>query len=450
MFLCIAVITVSCFYACKSTKPLTSPPPANSDTLTSMQEEDNKTDEMKKNDSLLTRKNSPIIQELLEKHPVYFGKLLKQWNLRNIQIIYTQIDRDENNNPQFTDHSFYPDSIRYFYPASTVKLPTAILTLQKLNELNIEGVDRHTAMITEADYSGQTPTFNDPQSPNGRPTISNYIRKIFLVSDNDAFNRLYEFLGQQYLNDELHKRGYDSTQIIHRLEISLSPDENRHTNPVKFLDGVGNILYSQPLQNNQRPFDERNEKLGEAYYKNGELIKTPMDFSLKNRLSLADLHHILRSAIFPANVPENQRFNLKEDDYNFLYRYMSATPSESVYPSYDAENYWNAYVKFLLFGSGKTPVPPGIRVFNKVGDAYGQLIDAAYIVDFKNNVEFFLSAAINCNTNNILNDDVYDYNTIGFPFMKHLGEVIYQYELQRERAVVPDSSKFTIDYSKAY
>ncbi|CAN5149239.1 hypothetical protein BH20BAC1_BH20BAC1_10400 [soil metagenome] len=406
---------------------------------------------MKKNDSGLIRKNSPVIRELLEKHPAYFGELLKQLNRRNIQIIYTQIDRDENNNPRFTDHTFYPDSIQYFYPASTVKLPTAILALQKLNELGIEGVDRQAAMITEADYSGQTPTFNDPQSDDGRPTVANYIRKIFLVSDNDAFNRLYEFLGQQYLNIELHKRGYDSAQIIHRLEISLSPGENRHTNPVKFLDGMGNILYSQPLQNNQQAFfAERNEKLGEAYYKNGELIKMPMDFSLKNRLSLSDLHHILRSVMFPDNVPENQRFNLTTDDYNFLYRYMSAMPSESIHPSYDAENYWDAYVKFLLFGSEKKRVPPSIRIFNKVGDAYGQLIDAAYIVDFKNNVEFFLSAAINCNTNNILNDDVYDYDTIGLPFMKHLGEVIYQYELQRERTVVPDLSNFAIDYSKAY
>ncbi len=102
-------------------------------------------------------------------------------------------------------------------------------------------------MITEDAYSGQTPTYNDPQTADGRPNIESYIKKIFLVSDNDAFNRLYEFLGPEYINEELHRRGYNDAQIIHRLEISLSEDENRHTNPVKFLDKKNNILYSQPL-----------------------------------------------------------------------------------------------------------------------------------------------------------------------------------------------------------
>ena len=47
----------------------------------------------------------------------------------------------------------------------------------------------------------------------GRPTIAHYIKKILLVSDNDAFNRLYEFLGQQYINTTLHQMGYTEVQI---------------------------------------------------------------------------------------------------------------------------------------------------------------------------------------------------------------------------------------------
>ena len=77
-------------------------------------------------------------------------------------------------------------------------------------------------MITEADEDGQTAVYNDPTSADGRPTIAHYIKKILLVSDNDAFNRLYEFLGQEYINNTLHKMGYEDVQIIHRLEISLN------------------------------------------------------------------------------------------------------------------------------------------------------------------------------------------------------------------------------------
>ncbi len=43
--------------------------------------------------------------------------------------------------------------------------------------------------------------------------------------------------------------------------------------------------------------------------------------------------------------------------------------------------------------------------------AYGQMIDVAYIVDFKKKIEFFVSATIYCKANGILNDDKYEYST---------------------------------------
>ena len=85
-----------------------------------------------------------------------------------------------------------------------------------------------------------------------------------------------------------------------------------------------------------------------------------------------------------------------------------------------------------------------IRIFNKIGDAYGFLNDIAYIVDFESGVEFMLSATIYCNSDEIFNDDKYDYDTVGFPFMQHLGQVMYEYELKRIKKNKPDLSKFLI------
>jgi len=391
-------------------------------------------------------KTDSFLIDLLNQYPQYFDSVIKNKTIWNVQIIYTQINRDKNNVPSYTDYFFNVDSAKYFYPASTVKLPIALLALQKLNELNKTGITRNTSMITDAAYSGQTATYNDPQTEDGRPTIESYIKRIFLVSDNEAFNRLYEFLGQQYINEQLHAKGYEDAQILHRLEISLSEDENRHTNPVKFIDSNNNILYGQPLVYNADIYAERHDSLGEAYYSNGQLINTPMNFSKKNRISLEDLHQILRSVIFPAEVPEKQRFNLTKADYDFVHQYMSQFPSETVHPSYDSLP--DAYVKFLLYGAQKERLPKNIRIFNKPGDAYGQMIDVAYVTDFDKNIEFFLSAAINCNTDGILNDDKYDYDTIGLPFMKNLGQVIYNYELKRKKTFQPDLSSFKITYDK--
>ena len=393
-------------------------------------------------------KTDSFLTSLLHQYPQYFDAILKNRKNWNVQVIYTQVNRDKNNRPSFTDYYFNVDSTQYFYPASTVKLPTALLALQRLHELSSTGIDRNTSMITGEAYSGQTATYNDPQTADGRPTIESYVKRILLVSDNEAFNRLYEFLGQKYINYNLHRKGYDDAQIIHRLEVSLSDDENRHTNPVTFLDSNNNVLYSQPLVYNSETYAERHDTLGNAYYSNGYFVNHPMDFSKKNRLSLPDLHSIIRSAIFPESVDPEKRFDLTQDDYDFVHKYMSGFPSESVYPAYDTAEYNDAFVKFLLYGSQKEPLPKNIRIFNKVCDAYGQLIDAAYIIDLDKNIEFFLSATIYCNSNGILNDDTYDYETIGLPFMKNLGQVIYDYESKRKKKNEPDLSSFKIEYDK--
>ena len=309
------------------------------------------------------------------------------------------------------------------------------------------GLNKYSTMITEAGAPGQIAVYNDPSSADGRPSVAQYIKKIFLVSDNDTYNRLYEFLGQEYLNNTLHGMGYDSVQLLHRLQISLIEEQNRTTNPVIFYDTAGNVLYRQPLVKSSLRYAKRNNFLGVGYLSNGKLVKEPFDFSGKNRFSLPDLHSVLQSLLFPETVPEKQRFRLTEDDYRFLYRYMSMKPKESRFPQYDS-SYSDAYGKFLLFGGGGSITNPAIRIFNKIGDAYGFLQDVAYVVDFNNGVEFLLSASILCNRDGVFNDDHYDYNTVGFPFLKHLGEVIYQHELDRKKSHLPDLSKFLIDYQR--
>jgi hypothetical protein len=389
-----------------------------------------------------------FLDSLLKSHPQYFGELLKNRELLNVQIIYTQVNRDQNGKPSLQHHQFNTGKRQYFYPASTVKLPIALLALQKLNELKDLQINRNTTLLTGTAFSGQTPVYNDPTTPDGRPTVANYIKKILLVSDNDAYNRLYEFLGQDYINREMHKKGYKDVQILHRLEIFLSEEENRNTNPVTFYDQNSRVLYHQPAQRNPAEYAMRKDSIGKGYYRSGKLVNTPMDFSKKNRIGLEDMHKILISLIFPDKVPALERFNITEDDRQFVLKYMSMYPTESVYPPYaaDTTQYWPAYCKFLLFGSEKGKLPDHIRVFNKVGDAYGHLTDVAYVADYKNKVEFFVSAMIYCNSDGILNDDAYDYDSIGYPFLKNLGRVIYDYELKRNYKNRPDLSTLSFTY----
>lgn len=392
-------------------------------------------------------KTDSFLVNLLQQHPQYFDDFLRNKDSFRVQIIYTQIDRGANNVPVFRNHYFNVNPAMYFYPASTVKMPVALLSLQRLNELKKDGLNKYSTMITEAAYSKQTPVYNDPTTPDGKPSIAQYIRKIFLVSDNDAYNRLYEFLGQEYINRELRRMGYSDVEIIHHLELFMTEDENRHTNPVRFLDGNGNVLYDQPMQVSAlKPFS-RQDFLGKGFMRGDSIVNTPFNFSRKNRIGLEDLYTILRSVLFPQSVPARQRFNLEPEDYRFVWKYMSQSPLECSFPAYDSVNYWDAYCKFLYGGNERTPLPKQLRIFNKIGDAYGFLIDVAYFADFDRNVEFMVAATVHCNSDGIYNDSKYDYEK-GFAFMKNLGRVLYDYELQRTRQHVPDLSNFKMEYDK--
>lgn len=392
--------------------------------------------------------NPPVnfLETLMQQHSQEFRSILENRNNWNVQIIYTQINRDKKNVPHFREYYFNVDTNRYFYPASTVKMPVAFLALEKLHQLNLPTVNANTTLITDSSAPQQTFVFTQPTAIDSRPTIANYIKQIFLVSDNDAFNRLYEFLGQKTILQQLQQKGYPNALIRHRLEVNLTDEQNRHTNACSFYDTSGQLLWHQPAQYNDVPLPNLEVYLGKGYFQNHQLINAPFNFSQKNRLYLQDLTHILRSVLFPQSVPPAARFDIAEPDRQFLLHWMSAYPHESNYPYYDTANYWDAYCKFLLFGSEKGSLPSNIRIFNKVGDAYGFLTDVAYIIDTKNNIEFMLSATILCNSKGIFNSNDYDYETIGYPFMKNIGKIIYEYELNRKRPYSPNLSDFIFEY----
>jgi len=383
------------------------------------------------------------LENLLSSQPERFATVLADPEKYRVQIIYTQIDRDEDNVPAFTSYQYRVDTGEYFYPASTVKLPAALLALEKINDLGTEGLTRNTSMLTRAAGESQTTATSDPSSPTGLPSVAHYIRKILLVSDNDAFNRLYEFLGQQALNDAMHSKGFSDTRIMHRLSTPLSLGENRRTNPIVFTDNDA-LIYEQPEQTSQKSYvADDSIMLGKAEIVGDELRERPKNFAEKNAYPIQDQHDVIRAVMFPDSIPADRRFRLTADDYQFVRRYMSMYPGDADIAAYqDPDDYPDGYVKFFMYGGDAQKIPQNIRIFNKVGDAYGFLTEAAYIIDVDNGVEFMLAATLYTNANGTFNDDNYEYEEIGLPFVRDLGQAIYDLEIKRPRAHFPDLGEY--------
>ena len=72
----------------------------------------------------------------------------------------------------------------------------------------------------------------------------------------------------------------------------------------------------------------------------------------------------------------------------------------------------------------RVELEPGlIRVFNKIGWSYGFLADVSYVVDFEIQVEYMLAATVCVNSDGLLNDGKYDYDTVGYSFLYNLGKL---------------------------
>ena len=378
------------------------------------------------------------LRRVLHADTVGLGRVLARPGTYQVQVQYTRMRRDAAGVPHFKSYGYRLRPRAYFYPASAVKLAAAALALQKMRDLSTRypGLSPDSPMLTDSAFAGQTRARRDTSSASGHPTLANYVRKALIVSDNDAFNRLYEFVGPEELNRELARLGLRHSRLLHRLSVGDQEPGSRHTNPVTFYADTAatQVLVDQSAGYYAGPWPQlhlRGEHIGRAYIKGAQRVAGPLDFTLKNAFSLPDLQRLLRLILFPESMPPARRLRLLPADYALLREALSQLPRQSPHPRYDVGHYPDTYAKFLLGGGGLAPLPPGVRVFNKIGQAYGFLIDNAYVQDEAHGVEFLLSAVLYVNADGVLNDDKYEYDTIGFPFLRDLGRRVYEAECRR-------------------
>ena len=324
-----------------------------------------------------------------------------------VQIILTELKKRKNG---FTIHKkkFNVDKKNYFYPASSIKLPIALLTIEKINEnpnlnINSEFSIKGDSIIT---------------------TFKKEITDLFIISSDESYNRLFEFLGQDYINKKLKQKGFKDFSISHRL--STDKSDNLKTKEINFYRN-GEINQIQKSINN-KPLTKLNLKnlnKGVGFTLDNELQNKSMDFSRKNYFSIEELNNILICLFFP-EVSKNKKFNLSKSQNLLIQKLMSSTPLDM---GFDKNIYPNNYNKFFIYGDKDGMINDNI--YNKVGNAYGYSIDNAYIYNKNSDRHFVLTACIYTNANNILNDNYYEYDEIGIPFLAEIGRFLTNYNIRQ-------------------
>lgn len=304
----------------------------------------------------------------------------------------------------------------YFYPASTIKLLAATSALELLGE---QGVDREAPMaLWPLRGEGEPAREDESNIDGGLITPAHEIRKLFVVSDNRAFNRLYDLVGHERLNASARAAGLDGVVINHRLAIARSPEENR-TSP---RTEVGSLVLDRRVS--ELRLDSAGVPglaVGSAELVGGERLGRAKSFLHSNRAELLDLQNALVSIVRPELETGARGFALREADRAFLAEAMGWLPRQSPNPVYDPEQYSDDWVKFMLEGVREVIPADSIRYVNKIGLAYGFTSDTAYLEDTRTGRALFLAGAVYTNDNETLNDNVYEYEQRAFPFWRALG-----------------------------
>ena len=141
-----------------------------------------------------------------------FGPVMEDPKGHRVQVLYAPLSRDSNGAISIKKYRYPVDQEEYFYPASTVKLPLAALALERLGTL--PGADRTAVLLTGAATAEQSAVSYDAFGDGALPTVARYIEEIALVSDNDAYNRLYEWLGPEAVEARMAALGLLTVSLL--------------------------------------------------------------------------------------------------------------------------------------------------------------------------------------------------------------------------------------------
>ena len=352
------------------------------------------------------------------KEDKFLRKIIKDKDNYEIQILYTEVSKNKLGQTEFSNFQFQLNDEKYFYPASTIKLPIAVMSLSKINELRAEGLN------ISIKSKIQLTLINNKKEIIIKDSITsfqNLIADVFLISDNSASNVLIDFIGYNYFNSSMNDSGFKNTYLNHKF------------NPDPFVDStwIINTLDNEIISSNKNQTtvtassNISNLKKGKKRFLDGEIENKSLDFSLKNRSSLTDMHNIMKNLIYPDI--SSSTFNLNVEDYDFLRYWMSRFTYEDLGAKYIGDpKFFNSFNKFFIYGNDTILSNTDVRVYNKIGQAYGTSTDSAYIKNYKEDIEFFLTATIYTNKNEIINDDIYEYGDTAIPFLSRLSKALYK------------------------
>lgn len=349
-----------------------------------------------------------------------FAELLAAAEAHRLQIVVTEVSRVDKA-VTLTTHG-YRAGVEYYYPASAIKTFASVAALRELASLKI--ADRETPVAICKGSAKKCKTTRDKGNLRGGViTIGQEIRKMQVVSDNGAFNRLYDFVGHEAMNTSLVPLGFASLRIGHRLSTRETAEQHRHTPAMELRPKGGEIVEIAARTSDYVPASHGvpGTLVGEAVKIDGVVVPGPKEFEGRNGVLLCDMQRLTIGLVMPERGPD---LGLSASDREFLVATMTLDPKASKNPVFTSPAETEDRFKPMLPGLLRVVPRSRVRYVNKAGKAFGFHVENAYVEDLTSGRAFFVAATVYANRDGVLDDDRYDYADVTEPFYAHLGELL--------------------------
>lgn len=308
----------------------------------------------------------------------------------------------------------------WFAAASFIKLPLAALLIEELERRGLDWIDGDLRVEVDAAHAcAPLPT---PQA-GGWPLLA-LLQAMLVVSDNLAYNVLFELLGSDAIHTRLAALGFPHVRMATRLGCPQPRSPGKLAARVRGAGGA--LAWDSPAQSTERfqrfPFGAA--RAGRAWMENGVATPGAHDFADSNFLPLADVHR----CILELGGGVEPRFALSLRARRWCADTLARVPRSATLLDPERRQWPDDHSKWLVPAGADGRLPDALRIASKNAQSYGWIGDTAFIVDSARDIGFALSVVLDVDRDGVLNDGVYAYADIGRPFLREVGAAVLAYE----------------------
>lgn len=344
----------------------------------------------------------PIIDQVLANPEKY-----------HLQIHFTAVNEQERA-IVLNEYSLYKDKY-YYHPASLIKFPLALASLEMFTKFQEQFGISLQSKIESKTCSCDFGTDNYVNHKS-KPTLDILYREMLIMSNNDAYNFFYDFVGPTYFNKRMTELGLSNIILRNRFYASCGGEKAKLHGGISFMKDSANVKYAIRCQTDSLQDNVQSIYLNEGAAKSNNLV------------SLYSLHQLMKKLFYPATSNSVPALNISETNLNYFKQtiasYPKSIPEYSIYP--------NHYHKYLIPPDLINNQDSSIKIYSKNGNAGGYISDIMYFTDEKNKVKYFLSVSMYNASNKYYYRRRAYYTSPGIDFFRQLSKVLYNYEKEKK------------------